>query len=157
MLKKNPQLLFKDYLVKAELHITRGRTAREEIQGWDLLSPAVFLDPEKVKTIDSFIFRFVKLQDLIGQKLFKLYLDVVGELQDDMSFLDVLDRLEKLHIIKDSDRWFGFRRLRNELTHEYPDNESEIIEGITLALEAFDETVMIIDRLNMEAKRFPGE
>ena len=67
--------------------------------------------------------------------------------------LDVLDKLEKLRIIDDADRWMQFRKLRNELTHEYPDNEEEIIQGIRLALYAFDETVSIIDKLKKSRRR----
>ncbi len=153
MLKHTPFTLFLDNLGKADLHISRGKNAKDEIIKWGELSPQVFNDAEKVKTLDSFIYRFIKLQDLIGQKLFRSYLDTVGELQDDMSFLDVLDKLEKLHIIGESDQWFSFRRLRNELTHEYPDNEAEILEGIILALDAFDVTVSIVDKLKREIPR----
>jgi hypothetical protein len=32
-----------------------------------------------VKTIDSFIFRYIKIQDLIGEKLFKEFLISVGD------------------------------------------------------------------------------
>ena len=37
--------------------------------------------------------------------------------------------------------------LTNTLTHEYPDNEDEIIEGIKLALIAFNEITKIYDNI----------
>ena len=55
-----------------------------------------------------------------------------------MSFIDVLDKLEKLEIISNSDNWINFRQLRNQLTHEYPDNISDIIDGINLAIDYFE-------------------
>ena len=141
--------MLKDVLKKADLHIKRAEAAKSEIRQWGDFSKDVFDDSEKVKTIDSFIYRFIKLQDLVGQKLFKSYLDEIGDYRDDMSFLDVLDRLEKLKVIKSADQWMGYRKLRNELTHEYPDNESEILEGIKIALDAFEKTVSIIEKLKI--------
>ncbi|MHB1680598.1 MAG: hypothetical protein ACYCTB_08860 [bacterium] len=55
-----------------------------------------------------------------------------------MSFIDVLDKLEKLEIIKDADEWNGIRELRNNLPHEYPSNQDEIINDIKLALVSFE-------------------
>lgn len=69
-----------------------------------------------------------------------------------MSLLDVLDRLEKLNIIDKSEQWMQYRKLRNELTYEYPDNEADIVEGIKLALEAFDTTLLIIENIKQRRK-----
>ncbi len=101
-------------------------------------------DKEKIKTIDAFIFRFIKLQDFMGDKLFKELLKRVGEYKDSMSLIDVLDKLEKLEIINDSDKWIDFRVLRNKLTHEYPDNKEDVIEGIKLAIAQFSEMKTIL-------------
>lgn len=51
--------------------------------------------------------------------------------------LDVLHRLEKLELLDSSDTWIDYRKLRNTLTHEYPDNEDEMIESIVLAIEVY--------------------
>ena len=139
--------MLNDVLKKADLHIKRAESAWSEIRQWGDFSADIYNDSEKVKTVDSFIYRFIKLQDLVGQKLFKSYLDDLGDYRDDMSFLDVLDRLEKLKVIESADQWMGYRKLRNELTHEYPDNESEILDGIKIALDAFVKTVEIIEKL----------
>ncbi|MDF1883843.1 nucleotidyltransferase substrate binding protein, partial [Sulfurimonas sp. SAG-AH-194-C21] len=107
-------------------------------------SKDVFDDDENVKTIDAFIYRFVKLQDYIGDKLFKELLRAVAEYKENMSMLDVLDKLEKLEIIPDEDRWLDYREVRNKLTHEYPDNENEILEGIQISLEYFQEMKQMV-------------
>ncbi len=60
--------------------------------------------------------------------------------------------MERLKVIDSSDTWFGFRRLKTILTHEYPDNEAEILKGIALALSAFDETVAIINTLKSTSR-----
>ena len=144
-----------DVLKKIDLHIKRALAAKNEIVQWGDFDESVFQDEERVKTIDSFIYRFIKLQDLTGQKLFKFYLDDIGDYRDDMSLLDVLDKLEKLRVIDKAETWMQFRKLRNELTHEYPDNEDEITEGIKLALEAFDATLNIIENLKKHRIRNP--
>ena len=33
--------------------------------------------------------------------------------------------------------WIDFRKLRNNLTHDYPDNEAEIIETINLSITTY--------------------
>ena len=134
-----------DILKKIDLHRTRAKAALDEIKGWQDINNEVFNDFEKIKTIDTFIYRFIKLQDMMGDKLFKIFLDDIGEYKDSMSLLDMLDKLEKFEIITDASNWMEYRKLRNKLTHEYPDNEDEIIEGIELSIEVFDEIITIID------------
>lgn len=134
------------------LHIKRAQSAKNEIIQWGDFNEDIFQNEQYVKTIDSFIYRFIKLQDIVGQKLFRFYLDEIGDYRDDMSLLDVLDRLEKLNIIDKSEQWMQYRKLRNELTYEYPDNEADIVEGIKLALEAFDTTLLIIENIKQRRK-----
>ncbi len=136
-----------DILNKVELHRQRLRHALVEIREWETLDSKLFEDFEKVKTVDTFIYRFTKLQDIMGDKLFKVFLDDIGEYRDDMSLLDVLDKLEKFKIIDDAHSWMAYRKLRNQLTHEYPDNEEEVIEGIKIAIEAFEKIENIISNI----------
>ena len=127
-----------EIIAKVELHKSRAKLALEEIKNFkDGLSIEIFEDFEKIKTIDTFIYRFIKLQDMMGDKLFRIFLDELGEYKDNMSLIDVLDKLEKLNLIDNSQQWMEYRKLRNKLTHEYPSNEDEVIEGIVVALEAF--------------------
>lgn len=48
-----------------------------------------------------------------------------------------------------------YRKLRNKLTHEYPDNEDEIIEGIQLSIDVFDEIMMIVDEIIIYVDKRP--
>ncbi len=136
-----------EIIAKVELHRTRAKKALDEIKGWGSIDSDVFNDFEKIKTIDTFIYRFIKLQDMMGDKLFKIFLDEIGEYRDDMSLLDVLDKLEKFGIVDASENWMAYRKLRNRLTHEYPDNEDEILEGIEVALKNFTEIELIFQRI----------
>lgn len=122
------------------LHIDRANSAYDEINSFESISSLDVLDDfDKVKVIDSFIFRFIKIQDLMGNKLFRELLDAIGEYQPSMSMLDMLDRLEKLELLESAEQWLDYRNLRNVLTHEYPDNRAELLEGIQTALTVFVE------------------
>lgn len=133
-----------DIFAKINLHKKRLKLALEEINEWGEIDSSIFEDFQKIKTIDTFIYRFIKLQDIMGEKLFKTFLDDIGEYKDNMSLIDILDKLEKFNIIENSYDWMSYRKLRNQLTHEYPDNEDEIIEGIYIAIESFEKIEKIL-------------
>ena len=71
---------------------------------------------------DQIIYRFSKLQDCMGAKLFKSLLLYEGE-NINKPFLDILNQLEAIDIIN-VDEWFEIRDLRNEIAHDYEDNDS---------------------------------
>lgn len=84
---------------------------------------------------------------MMGDKLFKIFLDEIGEFKDSMSLLDVLDKLEKFGIVEDAYVWMEYRTLRNKLTREYPNNEGDVIEGIHLAMDAFEKIEAIFENI----------
>jgi len=140
--------MMQEIIDKINLHKSRAKLAQKEIRAFDNeLSVEIFEDFEKVKTIDTFIYRFIKFQDMMGEKLFRYFLDELGEYKESMSLLDILDKLEKLGFIDDAMQWMQYRKLRNKLTHEYPNNEDEIVEGIILALQTFDEMEAIFNTI----------
>ncbi len=139
--------MINEIIDKVNLHKKRAKLALEEIKKWDELDSGIFEDFEKIKTIDTFIYRFIKLQDIMGEKLFKTFLDSIGEYKDNMSLLDVLDKLEKFEIISDANKWMEYRKLRNELTHEYPNNENDVIDGIKIAMDFFNEIEDIFNNI----------
>ena len=70
---------------------------------------------------DQIIYRFSKLQDCMGAKLFKSVLLYEGE-NVNKPFLDILNQLEVIDIIN-VDEWFEIRDLRNEIAYDYEDND----------------------------------
>lgn len=139
--------MINEIIEKVELHKSRAKCALLEIRAWGEFDSEVFENFEKIKTIDTFIYRFIKLQDMMGDKLFKIFLDEIGEYKDSMSLLDVLDKLEKFDIVDDAYSWMEYRNLRNKLTHEYPNNEQDIIDGIYIAIESFEKIEIIFDNI----------
>ncbi len=122
-----------------DINIKRAESDYKEIKSWNALTPQFFNDDNKRRVIDSFIFRFIKIQDLMGEKLFKEVLASLGEYKRNMSFIDILDKMEKLEIIDSADKWNYYRELRNGLSHEYPLNEDEIVKDIKLAATVFED------------------
>lgn len=81
--------------------------------------------------VDQMIFRFSKLQDTMGEKLFPSLLELMGEEVKSKSFIDRLTRIEELGILY-KDEWMDLRKDRNEIAHEYSFNQDEVIDGINL-------------------------
>lgn len=111
---------------ECEKHIERMDSASLKMSGFMPMNNQKFknLTDDEIEHIDQFLFRFSKLQDAIGRRLFKTILIYLGE--DDvesMSFIDILNRLEKLKIVENIDEWLILREIRNELSHEYDDDE----------------------------------
>ena len=88
------------------------------------------LSDDEVEHIDQFLFRFAKLQDTIGEKLFKLILLALDEKVDNKPFIDILNKLEKLELIDSADKWRELRDIRNELAHSYDDEAEEMASNI---------------------------
>jgi hypothetical protein len=139
--------VLKETIEILDLNIKRARSDFLEIKSWNELIPLFFNNDNKRRVIDSFIFRFIKIQDLMGEKLFKEILSTLGEYKRSMSFIDVLDKMEQLELINSANKWNDYRELRNELSHEYPMDEDETIKDITMALTAFGEIEIIFSSL----------
>ena len=120
--------------------------SKEKIKSWRELSEDTLKDVEKVETIDSFIFRFSKMQDSMGEKLFPLTLEFLGEEVRNKPFIDILNRLEKLEILESAEEWKRLRELRNLLTHTYPWETKEVIENIVIALNYSERLIEIYER-----------
>jgi hypothetical protein len=130
-----------------DIHFSRIDAVLAELKSYLPLKVSDFQEIEKIKTIDFFIYRFTKVQDRMGEKLFPIILKELHEYKSSMSLIDVLHRLEKLELLDSSDTWIDYRKLRNTLTHEYPDNEDEMIESITLAIEVYENLKEIYSKM----------
>ncbi|NPA60460.1 MAG: hypothetical protein GXO30_08415 [Epsilonproteobacteria bacterium] len=88
------------------------------------------LSDDKVANIDQFLFRFAKLQDVVGQKLFKTVLLFLKEDIEGKPFIDILNLMEKLYLLEDANIWKQLRDDRNELAHNYEDEPEQMSETI---------------------------
>jgi len=65
-------------------------------------SKYVALSEDEIEHIDQYLFRFAKLQDTNGKRLFKAIFSSLEEDVEDLPLIDLLNRLEKLNILKSS-------------------------------------------------------
>jgi hypothetical protein len=103
------------------------------------------------RIVNSFLFNYLKIQDRIGSELFRLALQQWRENDlDDMTMLDILNRLEKLGIIESVEAWDTLRELRNALAHEYPEDTKLRIENIQLALQGYLQLKAMVAKLEQK-------
>lgn len=135
-----------NYLIEAHKH--------EEliIESVEVLQPKLPIQEyESLSQLERFalnalIFRFSKLQDLIGAKIFRSYLDYSGFDISETTYYDILREIEKEGII-DIDTWNELRELRNKIAHEYPEDIDETIESINLFIRRSDILIKIAKKL----------
>lgn len=86
---------------------------------------------DEIEHIDQFLYRFSKLQDTIGEKLFPLMLEFLKEEHvKNKPFIDVLNRLEQLGLLEDKNTWLELRKIRNNINHQYEDEAKQATEGL---------------------------
>lgn len=106
------------------------------------------LSKNQIQAIDQYLFRFSKLQDAMGEKLFKLLLAQYEENSDKLPFLDVLNRLEKYLDMELTNEWLDLRKIRNQLAHEYEDDAIDMANMINLIHAKKD----VIERIYLAVK-----
>ncbi len=108
-------------LWEADRHV---QTLTEALTEWDRTPAADWqsleADRGRVRLVDQLLFRFIKLQDAVGERLVPATLAVLDEPYEDWAMRDRLNRLEKLGYL-DLGNWLAGREIRNRLAHEYPD------------------------------------
>ena len=104
------------------------------------------LDEIYISTIDQMIFRFSKLQDTMGDKIFPSILELNGEKVKVMTFIDRLNRLEELELLY-KDEWMGLRKDRNEIAHEYSFNQDEVVNNINLVYIKSNDLIIIYNQI----------
>jgi len=100
------------------------------------------MDDIQISFVDQLIYRFSKLQDTMGEKIFPSILLLSEENVKNKTFIDILNRLEELEIL-DKNRWLKLREVRNEIAHEYSFNTDEVVESIESIFYKSDELIEI--------------
>ena len=129
------KLKLETYFNEMNIHIQKLNRAIEVLEE---LYPITFDKLEELNEIqkdklDILVFRFIKLQDLLGAKIFRNFLDYL-EYPINSDFLSILKELEKENIV-DIDTWSTFRKLRNTIAHDYPEDDEEKIEAINYLIK----------------------
>ena len=83
------------------------------------------MQPEQRAYLDQTAYRFMKLQDSLGEKVMPgLLLATLDPLPPDATFAEKLQRLERLGALPSVTAWRLLREVRNSLAHEYPDHSA---------------------------------
>ncbi len=122
-------------LNECDKHLLRINKAYQDMQAFMLLTPEKYqqLSEDEIQAIDQYLYRFGKLQDAMGEKLFKLTLSKYEEDSERLPFIDILNKLEKLHILSSAKEWKLLRQIRYDLAHEYeddPDKTASILNAV---------------------------
>ena len=97
--------------------------------------------------LDQYLYRFSKLQDAMGDRLFSAALIILGEDFNRKPFIDSLNRLEALELIPSSQWWQLQRELRNQIAHEYPERRLEQCSAINAICGECREVLRVMDCL----------
>ena len=112
------------------------------------------LTSDEVRCLDQFIFRFSKLQDAMGAKLFRYILEYLNEDVTSLPMRDILNRLERYNIIPSASEWIYVRELRNEIARDYPIDDQEVVQAIN---ELINKTDLLLEIYRELMKRFYSE
>ena len=106
-----------------------------------------------LRTVDQFVYRFIKLQDTLGEHVLRTFTsDVLAEPVNDAPLIDVLMRLERYGFL-DAVQWARWRSLRNALTHEYPDHPETRIAVLEEAREAAGALTRLVAQIDARCAR----
>ena len=147
---------FKEKLYECNRHVQKIGIAKKHISDIIPLSIDKYqhMNDEDSSFIDQMIFRFSKLQDTIGEKIFPSILKLSKEDVKRKTFIDILNRLEELEVI-DKNRWLRLREIRNEIAHEYSFNTQEIVDSINDIYMATEELIDIYNSVyDFSQKKF---
>lgn len=132
------EIILRKLLAECRKHSKRLHFADSKIANLLPLNTASVenLTEDQIALIDHYIFRFSKLQDTMGSKLFKAVLNYLGETTEDKSFIDIFNRLEQLKIVTDIEKWSELRAIRNIVSHEYDDDYEAMAESLNKLFES---------------------
>lgn len=147
-MRKNRDDAFSEKLYECNKHVEKLNDAKDYLKSIMPLSVEEYLKIDKIQSsfIDQLNFRFSKLQDTIGESILKGILIKSKENVEKMTFLDILNRLEKLDIL-DKNIWLELREVRNEIAHEYSFNQDEVVDNINLIYNKIDELISVYQEL----------
>lgn len=102
------------------------------------------LTKEDRRLLDQFAYRYTRLQDDMGTRLIPASLRALEEETSSMAMLDRLNRLEQIGWLPSAEEWIKLRAIRNEFTHDYPEETEERYERLRLAIESAKMLIEIV-------------
>lgn len=107
------------------------------------------LSRETVEKLDAMSARFSRLQDLLGDRLFRSL--ILLESEPRQRFLDVLNLMENRGIIESTQKWIELRNMRNEASHGYIDEIAQLANVLTSLFEQAPALIETVGRVKQYA------
>lgn len=134
-------------------HVTIMQSALADLPAPLSASAVEHDDLALLRTIDQFVYRFIKLQDTLGEHVLRTFAsEVLAEPVNDSPLIDVLMRLERYSYLE-AVQWARWRSLRNFLTHEYPDHPETRIAVLEEARHAADALTRLVEQIDARCER----
>lgn len=140
----------------ADTHAKRLKYARDKLEPLFPISSVFIndgLEGELIALFELFTNPFSKLQDFIGASLLPKLLKELGQSNDASTLIDNLNKSEKLGLIDDANSWKELRKLRNHLSHEYPDKPDVTAKYLNETYKLSFILLNYFDRLKTFAKQ----
>ncbi len=117
---KNPEAL-RAIIKECHTHARVLQEAVEELGDTRFSESSVMaISIQQRRLLDQLAYRFTKLQDSMGMKLFPMLLELAEEpIPENMAFAEKLQRLERLGALESVEQWRQLREIRNQIAHEY--------------------------------------
>lgn len=135
------------------------RSAKLLILSHERIEALIPLTPSRMKNLtiddldklDAFRVRFCDLQDALGSKVFRSIIKL--EEEETETQLDVINKIEKRHIIPSFESWKKIREIRNLFSHDYPESDEQRSESINTAYENTMILIETLDNINAYVQR----
>jgi len=143
------KLIMQSYLSECEIHKSKIDSAKDSLKPLFPLDIQIYStkESELSSTIDQMVYRFSKLQDTLGEKVFPIYLQLGGEDPKKKTFIDLLNRLEELEVVSKSE-WLYLREVRNEIAHEYNLNQEKLVKILNQIYSDSGRLIQIYDSIS---------
>lgn len=129
-----------------------AQALRDALQDMALLAltPAQYSQLSKAdrRLLDQFAYRYTRLQDDMGTRLMPAVLKALGEDVAPMSAIDRFARLEQLGWLPSADAWATLRQIRNQFTHDYPDDVAERFDRLQAATAAAGQLLTVMEQFD---------
>jgi len=153
---KDIRASLQERLYECDQHVQKIETAKRYLQAVMPLTVQQYqqLDDVQKSFVDQLIFRFSKLQDSMGEKIFPAVLVLAEEDVKKKTFIDLLNRLEELGLVS-KQAWLRLREVRNEIAHDYTSNQDRVVASIVMIYEQADTLIALYQRVvNFMVEKF---
>lgn len=134
---------YKSALAISEVHVKRISLALSELSNSIPLTTDKIanLSVEEILYLELLTNRFVKLQDYMGNTLFDMCIEKLGDVSEGLTIIDKVNKLAKAKIIASESAWREFRATRNHISHEYPDRPDLVAKFINVTIGLVPELI----------------